>query len=153
MSDTVLKVTDGLHLWEKPKPGATIVGAYLGRLILTDSRLLFLSTGSSGAARAIATGLLLGHAGRLVLGKTRTDELDLSALENVGSLDIPLGRITQHEVGGAWWSTPHLKIQYMDKGGTREVCCLAKKGGMRMAPFLELNQALELARKELDRGA
>jgi hypothetical protein len=78
-------------------PGMAI-NAYVGRLIVTTSRVLFLSTGSNGVAEKISTAMILGPIGGMVFGQTPTSELDLSALNNKGSLSLDLRYINKCEV-------------------------------------------------------
>ena len=75
---------------------ATLFSAKLGSLILTNQRPLFLSSGSTDAmqraARAASTPVLGMHS-------DATAHLDLSALANPGSLEIPLSAITACKAG------------------------------------------------------
>ena len=85
----VLAVADGIYRWDGPKRKATLLSGKLGRLVLTNQRLLFLSTGKHD----VTVGKLLAGArgNHLQAGRTdRTDGLDISALANDGSLDLPL---------------------------------------------------------------
>ena len=77
-----IAVLDQHSLWKRERPGYTMFGAKLGRLLLTDRRLLFLSTGSNGTWHQLIF--------RSVPG---TDHLDKSALGRPGSLALRLERI------------------------------------------------------------
>mgnify|MGYP006264060125 CR=1 FL=1 len=81
--EQVVMVSDQVFRWEGPKRKQTIIKAKLGRVVLTDRRLLFLSTGSNdlSAGKLVAGGVSRGSLG---LGSSATDHLDLSALDTPG---------------------------------------------------------------------
>jgi len=100
--ETLLSAADDFFAWLRPKPGMSIFGAHVGRLLLSSRRLLFLSTGTSGAGRAALTAAIGGPILSMTIGRTRTDELDLGALQNEGSLAVPLLETTSLEVRRRW---------------------------------------------------
>lgn len=122
--EVVLDRLDKLHCWRKPKPTASLIGAYRGGLLLTNRRLLFLSLGTSGVARAALMSALLGPVG-LVLGQTPTAKLDLSALENEGSLAFELNRLTEVQVRRRWDLSSYL---YVDAGPDAVYTFMTKLG-------------------------
>ncbi|HVE69982.1 MAG TPA: hypothetical protein VNI54_01340 [Thermoanaerobaculia bacterium] len=79
-----IAVLDQHFLWKRDRPGYSMFGAKIGRLLLTDRRLLFLSTGSNG---------ILHHV--IFRSAPDTDRLDKSALGRRGSLALRL-EIIQH---------------------------------------------------------
>lgn len=95
----VIAVADGIYRWDGPKRKATFLSATLGRLVLTSERLLFLSSGTHD----ITVGKVLAGARGNHLASLRTDRtdgLDLNALANKGSLDLPVARIRTAELKG-----------------------------------------------------
>ncbi len=110
--EVVLFAQDDLQLWHERRPGFTIFGSYVGRVLLTSARLLFLSTGESGATRRLLVGAALGPIGSLVFGQTSTADLDARALEAEGSAAIPLDRITAHGAQRRCDCTNYVGVQY-----------------------------------------
>ena len=110
--ETILWAEDSLHLWNTRRPGFSIFGSYEGRALLTSRRFLFLSTGGSGVARRLAVGAALGPIGSMIWGKTPTGELDLSALEAEGSIEIPLASINDHAAHKRCDCAMYVGIQY-----------------------------------------
>src|SRR5436190_44242 len=84
--ETVIDVFDHLYMWLAAKPGMTLFGSHVGRVMLTSERFLFLSTGTSGVGKQLLVGAVGGPVASLTLGQTTTDQLDLGALRNEGSL-------------------------------------------------------------------
>lgn len=105
---------DAIHRWHGRKRGRTLLKTYVGRLLLTDRRLVHLSSGGNGVARGVAmvllgavpgvvgTAVTLGDAAKggvdWVLGKLRdrdTETVRISADELAvqGSLSLPLESI------------------------------------------------------------
>ena len=70
------------YLWRGARPGFTIIDAWHGRLLLTNRRLVFLSTGSNG-----------------ILWPRSTHKLDLTALGNRGSLSLRHENIDRTAIG------------------------------------------------------
>ena len=121
-TEHVLAVADGIYRWDGPKRKATLLSGPLGRLVLTDRRLLFLSTGKHD----VTVGKLLAGArgNHLQGGRTdRTDGLDISALANHGSLDLPLEHVRTVELKGMF---KFLSVRY--DGGASAFA--PKNGGM-----------------------
>lgn len=122
----VLAVTDGIYRWNGPKRKATLLSGKLGRLVLTDRRLLFLSTGKHD----ITVGKVLAGArgNHFQAGRTdRTDGLDVTALANAGSLDLPLSQLRTAELKGMF---KYLSITFdADGRGTEAASAFAPKNG------------------------
>lgn len=81
MEETVVQFADGIYRHKGLKPKKHLFGAKLGRLVLTNKRLLFLSSGGSDVTQRLVGGMA---------ARGRTETLDLSALQNEGSLSVPL---------------------------------------------------------------
>jgi len=54
MEEVVRTTVDGSRCWRQPKPGLTVGGSRLGRLLVTSERQIFLSTGKAGMAGVIS---------------------------------------------------------------------------------------------------
>jgi len=118
----VLAVADGIYRWDGPKRKTTLVSAKLGRLVLTNQRLLFLSSGRHDVTLGK---VLAGASGNLARGlrTDRTDDLDITALGNAGSLDLPLEQVRTVELKGLF---KFLSVTY--DGGASAFA--PKNGGM-----------------------
>lgn len=137
VEEVVLKTLDSVYAWPKPKAGMSLTGAKVGQLMLTDQRLLFLSTGTSGLAKALTAQLLLGTVGSLVFGRTKTSELDLSALENEGSFAVPLGNVEDIATKKRWDFAMYLTLRFRDDNGETQHRALMTKTGFQYAKFRE----------------
>ena len=111
--ERVLSVIDELYCWEGRKIGATLFGSHVGQLRLTTRRVIFLSTGTNGVARAALFQALGGAGLQLTLGRTRTTQLDMSALANPGSLNVPLQRIHRTWVARRWDFCSYLVLEML----------------------------------------
>jgi hypothetical protein len=131
--------TDSVFKWDGPKRKQTVISARLGRLVLTDRRLVFLSTGSNdlSAGKLAAAGATRGAS---ALRVSSTTALDASALANDGSLQVEVQQLLRAELKGmfkvlvVWWN---------DGSGTERAATFApKNGGMPagMAWVKEINE-------------
>ena len=102
---------------------ATLFSAKLGRLVLTDQRLVFLSTGKSDAANLAARAAI--SPGLATRGGS-TSALDESALSNDGSFSVPLAAITRCEAG----KKRALIVSYRDESGSEQSFAFGEKMGM-----------------------
>ncbi len=126
MEERVLAVADGIYCWEGPKRKATLFSGKLGRVVLTDRRFLFLSTGKHDiTARKLAAGAAGGLSSGLAT--TQTDHLDESALGAAGSLALPLGHVTTWELKGMF---KFLTVGYDGPAGKQHATFAPKNGGM-----------------------
>lgn len=146
--EVVLFAQDGLQLWRERRPGFTIFGSYVGRVLLTSSRLLFLSAGDSGATRRLLAGAALGPIGLLVFGETPTADLDERALEAEGSLAVPLGAITAHAAQRRCDCTNYVGVQYM-QGDTVASCAFMPKDAVLWGGAARWDTELAAARAAL----
>jgi hypothetical protein len=133
MDEEVLVETDRIYAWPAPKRKSTLFSATLGRVVLTNQRLLFLSTGKHDVTAAkLAGGALGGTAAAMAQRSASTDHLDLSALANKGSLSIPLGDLQSAELKGMF---KVLVIAYETPTGTAHATFAPKNGGMPDGPY------------------
>ncbi|HEU4405736.1 MAG TPA: hypothetical protein VFS43_10630 [Polyangiaceae bacterium] len=128
--ELVLYAQDDLHVWHEPKPGYSIFGSYVGRALLTSRRFLFLSTGTSGAARRALAAAALGPLGAAAFGKTPTSQLDLSALAHEGSLEVPLGRVREHGAHRRWDLATYVRLEHVTERGEPASCAFMPKNSL-----------------------
>jgi hypothetical protein len=129
-AELVLYAQDDLQLWPAPKPGYSIFGSFVGRALLTSRRFLFLSAGTSGAARRALAAAALGPLGAAAFGQTPTRELDLSALEREGSFAVPLGRVREHAAHRRWDLATYVRLAYADDTGEAASCSFMPKNSL-----------------------
>jgi len=130
MAEEIIGQQDRLFRWEGPKRKQTLFSAKLGRLVLTNERLIFLSTGKND----VNVARLLGGAVSPLAGlrTSKTEHLDVSALGEAGSLDLPLDRVDGAELKGMFKT---LTVTYRDEAGTPQASTFApKNGGMPDGP-------------------
>ena len=120
--EELLALAERVYRWDGPKMGRTLFNAKLGRLVLTTTRLLFLSTGGSGVGRRTAAAAL-GPAPAMRAGKTA--HLDLSALANPGSASVPLTRVRRCEM-----NKRALSVAFVDEQGAERAFAVAAQHGM-----------------------
>jgi hypothetical protein len=120
--EQVVLLTDQVFRWEGPKRKQTVIGANLGRLVLTSRRLLFLSTGKND----LTAGRMLAGAATpaAVLRVSGTDDLDISAVDAEGGLDVPLTAITSAQLKGLF---KYLVVAYTDPSGTSQASTFSPK--------------------------
>jgi len=125
MTEQVLAQAEGIYRWEGPKRKQTLFSAKLGRVVLTSERLLFLSTGKND----LTVGKLAAGAAGHHLAAQRTSDtsgLDLTALSNPGSLEVPLARVGECELKGMFKT---LTVNYVDADGAPSATTFAPKNG------------------------
>ena len=147
MDETVLKSTDQIYRWAKPVPGATLIGTHLGQLVLTNKRLLFLSTGGSGIGEAFDAWMHLGFLGAMIFGRTRTSDLDLSDLRNAGSLEVSLTDIFEHRAERRADFANYLTIEYALAGEAPNVSAFMTKTGIKKSLITGWADAISQAKQ------
>ena len=130
MDEHVLMQADKVFRWEGKKRKQTLFSAKLGRLVLTDRRLLFLSTGKHDVtAKRLIAGAISPGAG---LGTSSTVDLDLDSAHAEGGIDVPLSAISSAELTGLF---KVLTVTYSDETGVSKASTFApKNGGMPDGP-------------------
>ena len=132
MDEQALLTTDQVYAWPAPKRKATLFSATLGRVVLTNQRLLFLSTGKHDVTVGkLAAGAIGGTSAAMLRRPDSTDHLDLAALENKGSLSIPLGDLRSVVLKGL---SKVLVVEYATPGGTAHATFAPQSGGMPDGP-------------------
>lgn len=147
--EVVLGVIDRLYSWHARKPGVTILGAYVGRLLLTSRRLMFLSTGSNGIIRAFAFNFVGGLPAQLTFGQTRTEELDFSALVNRGSLNFRIQRIAQAQIFRRYDFSYYLVMEIPRADGSSRFISFMTRYGLTRGHLDRFLESLERARAAL----
>jgi len=110
-----------------PKPQAVRRLAPMGALVLTNTRAMFLSSGSSGIVETMLRGRSLGVLA--VLGekgqvRRAAEKVDDSALQTEGSWQIMLRDLSACEAGGSWFTDHRIRIAGKDASGQAvEFCC------------------------------
>jgi hypothetical protein len=126
MSDEqILLQSDKVFRWDGPKRKQTLLKAKLGRLVLTNQRLVFLSTGKNDitVGRVVAGGL--GNAA-LGLRTSSTQGLDMSAADAPGGMSIPVERLRSAELKGMFKT---LTVVWSDESGAEQAATFAPKNG------------------------
>jgi len=144
--ETVVDTFDGLYMWLAAKPGMTMIGTHVGRVLLTNQRFLFLSTGTSGIARGLLFAAAGGPLAGLTLGQTTTDQLDLSALRNEGSLSGRLEHVTDSRVARRWDCSSYLTVETSGTSSLPPVCSLMTRFGQSRGRLLAFQRTLESVR-------
>lgn len=115
---------DKVFRWEGPKRKQTLLKAKLGRLVLTDRRLLFLSTGKNDITAARVLGGAVTPLAGLRTGSTA--HLDLDAAHAPGGLDIPVSALRSAELKGMF---KVLTLSFVDGSGQQLYSTFAPKNG------------------------
>ncbi len=143
MSEVVLYLSENMRLYERAAPSEFRVRSFLGRVIVTNERFLFLSAGDSGLAAIVATKVLLGQAlGQFVLGTTLTEHLDLCAVRNAGGFAAPLARISHC---ASTWRFPlvwYLSLRYETSEGIVSRALMHDGGGFRPPALVQIEQVV-----------
>jgi hypothetical protein len=147
MTETVLDTLDGMYSWPGPRAGMTIIGARLGRLLLTTERLVFLSSGTSGIARNVRIAMTAGAVWVPVLGSTGTDQLDLHALQNDGSMTVALQLIQSAAVRRRWDLSSYIVVRSVSVAGKRTATSFMSRYGFDRGALVSFMEALERGRR------
>lgn len=128
--EAVIMEADKVFKWDGPKRKQTLIKAKLGRLVLTDSRFMFLSTGKND----ITIGRLAGGAVSPLLGLRTgsTDGLDVAASKTAGGVNVARDQVRGAELKGMF---KVLTVAWVDDDGVESVATFApKNGGMPDGP-------------------
>lgn len=125
VTEEAILLADGIYCWPGPKRKQLLTSATLGRVLLTSERLLFLSSGKHDVT---VKKMLAGAGGNAATGLKTADtgDLDLTALDNKGSLEIPLYNIRASELKGMF---KYLVVHYLDAAGSGSAATFAPKNG------------------------
>jgi hypothetical protein len=123
--EAVVLQSDKVFKWDGPKRKQTLFKAKLGRLVLTDQRLVFLSTGKNDitVGKAMASGLVSPLIG---LKTSSTAGLDMAAAEAEGGMSIPVSRLKSAELKGMF---KVMTVVWEDEAGKEQAATFAPKNG------------------------
>jgi len=112
--EEVLGILWGVTCWHREKPRNVIFGSTVGNLVLTENRLMFLSTGEKDLSGGVATDMMY-----MDVDAPDVDTLGEEALKNKHSVEIPLDRLESIKLkrrlmGLSNW----LSVKYRDENGT-----------------------------------
>ncbi|WP_456475862.1 hypothetical protein [Candidatus Pyrohabitans sp.] len=114
----------GVTCWHREKPRTVTFGSTLGNFVLTEKRLMFLSSGEKDMSAGVATELMY-----VDTDAPDVDNLGKEALNKKQSVDIPLDRLESIELkkrlmGLSNW----LSVKYRDEhGATRYLAMVHAK--------------------------
>lgn len=144
--EVVLDAIDGIYMWQAAKPGWTLFGSYVGRLMLTSERILFLSTGVTGVGRTLLFTAVGGPLAGLTFGRTSTEELDLTALREPSSLSGSLQFVTSARVRRRWDLSSYLTVETAGTRSLPPAAAFMTRYGRNGGGLLRFQQALDSAR-------
>lgn len=148
MEETVRFVSDNMRCWDSAKPGFTKFGTYLGRILVTNQRFIFLSSGGSKMGTIIGANLLAGGIiGPLLIGKSLTRDLELEALNNEGSFAMNFNEITHCAAVRRWDFAGYLTIQ----GNSINRSFMQDPFGMSLSAFREIDEMIEIEKMKLEK--
>jgi len=153
VDERVVAVTDAVRYWPREKPGQFKFGSFLGRMVVTDTHLLFLSKGGPGWDESIGR-LALGGVVGLVIGVATaghsTKDLDLSALSNKGSLRIPLASVVSCDTQRRF-VLAFTTLKYRDEEGADKTCAVVSERPFGKGALEELTRVINDARSSAER--
>ncbi len=148
MRENVLRWVDAMMCWPRERPGLANRGSFLGSLVLTNQRLLFLSTGGSRWLNRVLGTAAGSFLGALAVGRALTEDLDLGILGNAGSLEIPLVQILLCQAKRRWDFGAYLTVRWAEDGACQRVASWMTEFGVKMANLREMEQENRIARFE-----
>lgn len=141
MEETVLFVSDNMRCWNSRKPGFTKFDTYLGRILVTNQRFIFLSSGGSKLGSIFAANLLAGGIiGPLLIGKSLTKNLELEALNNEGSFALTFKEIEFLDAVRRWDFAGYLTVHFNGEGRS----FMQDPFGMGLSKFREIAEMVEI---------
>jgi hypothetical protein len=146
MEETVLFVSDNMRCWNSAKAGFTKFNTYLGKIIVTNQRFIFLSSGVSKLGTIFAANLLgCAIIGPLLIGKSLTKGLELEALQNEGSYALTFNEIESIDAIRRWDLAGYMTMQF--KGESRSF--MQDPFGMTLSKFREIVEMVDNAQIKL----
>ena len=144
--EKIIFISERMRLYNRAKPTETRIGTFLGKLIITSERFLFLSSGSSKILSEMVSNKLIlgGLIGELFFGESLTKDLNLKELKNDGRIAVGLDEIEDIKASKKFPFVKYLAVKLMDK----EICLMDDAGGLK-APVLKLIEETVLNQKNL----
>lgn len=146
MNENVQIRLGSIRCWAREDAPVLVIGSKVGSLVLTEQRLLFLSTGRSEILGRASRGLLWGG----VKGQKLTDPLNFSDLENAGSLSVPIDNIAHCEAKRRWDGGAYLSLSYHDDQGRTCYRSFMTEFGIKLSTMREFATAVGLAKNISD---
>jgi len=147
--EKILYVSNNMRCWNSPSPGFWKWGTFLGKVIVTDKRFLFLSSGGSKMGSIATASLLAGPLlGQLILGKSMTKELALEALQNEGSFEAEHQNITEIIAKRRWDFTACLSISF----GDSSYSFIQDPFGMNLSVMRDIEEEVEMCQMRLKKA-
>ena len=143
--EVVLYAQRDLFRWNGPKAGFFLFGTLLGTVVITSRRFLFLSTGQSGLTGQFD---VLASNVKMVFGQTPASELNLEALANEGSIELPLHRVRSVEVKRRWDFASYLSVRANAEDGRDLAWAFMSKIGLNPEELRRVAQAFDTARAQ-----
>ncbi len=123
-NEVVVRFMPNLLRWEGKSAGFFLFGTKYGMLVVTTERLLFLSTGQSGI-----TGQFNVISDAFSGKNVSVRDIDLSALGNEGSLNVPLSEVESMTVHRRWDFASYISLRLRSHtGDVREFAFMSKVG-------------------------
>lgn len=147
-NENVVRFMPNLLCWDKPSAGFTLFGTKFGMLVVTTERLLYLSTGQGGITGQFN---IVSDA---LSGKTLSvRDIDLSALANDGSLEVPLYAVEHLIVKRRWDFSTYMSLRFRGTAGDMRDYAFMSKVGLNRAAMLGLAEACGQAKvQQASRG-
>lgn len=150
MEETIRFRVDAIRCWHEERARTIITGSFLGSLVLTTQRLVFISCGSNGIAgrfKALIRGFVEGFPYAYVrAGHARTKDLSLCDMSNEGSFQVPLERIAACEPTIRWDRSPYLKVRFHDEVGNTIHRSFMTEAGLDMQEVKDIEAAIGKAK-------
>jgi len=110
----------GVRCWHREGIGMTLQNSYAGKVLISNEKLLFLSSGSSLIGNII-------QQGSPIASENLTHGLNLQAAEAEGSIQIDSRSLLSVDVIDSLSQSHHVRLKYQSKDG-EEWCSLAFDG-------------------------
>jgi hypothetical protein len=138
--EVILQYQPNLFRWVGAKAGLSMFGTKLGTVVITSRRFLFVSSGRHGLEGQFD----------VLLGQTRVDTVDLSALGHEGSIDLPLTRVRLLDVKRRWDLASYLSLRGVREDGSDLAFSFMSKLGLNRGDFVRLSEAFAKAKSVAD---
>ncbi len=151
--ERILAITEPMRYWPQKRPRQFKFGSFLGRIVVTERHLVFLSTGGAGWDESIirlAAGGFVGLLLNLTTAGHTTKDLDLSAMRNEGSFAVRLGEILSCEAQRSFFLA-FMTMRYKTDQG-EGWCALVREAVAGLKDLQELERMIEEAKASSDRG-
>ncbi|HUJ11462.1 MAG TPA: hypothetical protein VL171_15715 [Verrucomicrobiae bacterium] len=151
METSLLRV-EAIRCWNGQRARTLVTGSFLGALVVTTQRLLFISCGVSGISwrcKTLVRGFIEGFPQVFVrVGWSRTKDLQPDHVRKEGSFEVPLQRILVCEAARRWDHSPYLRLSFLSEDGKTTGKVLMTEGGLDMQEIKDIEAAVAEAKKQ-----